>query len=209
MEKNDFNNIDYLSAQYQEEKPKKKKRWIFIIIFVLLMLITIGGYQAWKYFTFEEPSRALQKELEAEIGLLPGMTVDEIQDRLSRHVAEGRFNASMNSNPVFQNGTAKGDVTIENIPGNRYAFTVTVQVAAVDKERFPDTAKYLGETILTTGLLEPGTYLTDKKLDVNLPKGEYNCVATFTAYQSEKDANGQEPKEVGQTALQIIVSVKE
>ena len=213
MENNEFNKEDPVSAPDQnseiQAEKKKKRRRIFIIIFVLLMLLGIGGYQAWKYITVEAPARALQKELEAEIGLMPGMTEDEIRDRLTRHVAEGRFNASMNSNPTFQNGRAKGDVTIENIPGNRYAFTVAVQVADVNTDLYPDAGQYIGETVMTTGLLEPGSYLMEKKLDVNLPKGDYTCIATFTAYQSEKDANGQEPKEIGATALQIILSVKE
>lgn len=208
MEKKEINNVDIVSAQSQTEKPKKKRKWI-VLILILLLLLGIGGYQAWKYFTVVEPEIRLQKELEAEIGILPGMTADQIQDRIDRHVAEGRFNASMNSNPVFQNGQAKGNVNIENIPGNKYACTVTIQVVDVNSDLYPDTAKYIGETVMTTGLLEPGSYLTDKKLDVALPKGEYSCIATFTAYQSEEAANGQEPKEVGATAMQIVISVKE
>ena len=151
----------------------------------------------------------MQKELDAEIGIMPGMSEDQIQDRLNRYVAEGRFNASMNGNPVFKNGKEKGNVHIENIPGNRYAFTVTIQVVDVDKEKFPDAAPYVGQTVLKTGLLEPGSYVSDKQLDVDLPKGYYDCIATFTAYTSEKDAGDQPQTEVGATAMQIVVTVQE
>lgn len=209
MGKKEFNNVDLVSAQYQAEEPKKKKKWWIVLLLILFMLLVIGGYQAWKYFTAEQKSIALQKELDAAVGILPGMTEEEIQDRLSRYVAEGRFNASMNGEPVFKNGRAKGNVNIENIPGNRYAFTVTIQVAGVNKNEYPDAAKYIGETVMTTGLLEPGSYLTEKKLDVALPKGKYSCIATFTAYQSEKDANGAEPKEIGATAMQLLLTVEE
>ena len=210
MENQDINSVEPESKK-DERKPKesKKRLPIAIVVLTLLMCFLIGGYMIWKYIKVEAPARALQKELEAEIGLMPGMTEDEIIDRLTRHVAEGRFNASMNSNPTFANGRAKGDVTIENIPGNRYAFNVTVKVVGVNTKLYPEAENYLGQTVMTTGLLEPGSYLMEKKLDVDLPKGEYDCIATFTAYQSEKDADGKDPKEVGATALQIILSVKE
>lgn len=195
--------------QGPEEKKKKKKWLILLLIFLFVIVLGIGGLKAWKYFTVEAPINAMQKELDAEIGIMPGMSEDQIQDRLNRYVEEGRFNASMNGNPVFKNGKEKGNVHIENIPGNRYAFTVTIQVVNVDTEAFPDAAPYIGQTILQTGLLEPGSYVSDKQLDVDLPKGLYDCLATFTAYTSEKDAGDKPQEEVGATAMQIVVTVQE
>lgn len=197
-------------GQEDPKKKKKKRKWLlFLLILLLLILLSCGGYWLWQYYTVEAPLAAVQKELDAEVGILPGMSEDEIIDRLNRHVAEGRFNASMNGNPVFKNGKEKGNVHIENIPGNRYAFTLSIEVTNVDASRYPDAAKYVGQTVLQTGLLEPGTYLTDKKLDVPLPKGNYDCIATFTAYTSEKDAGGEPQTEVGATAMQIVVTVEE
>ena len=196
-------------TQRPEEKKKKKKWLILLLIFLFVIVLGIGGYKAWKYFTVEAPINAMQKELDAEIGIMPGMSEDQIQDRLNRYVEEGRFNASMNGNPVFKNGKEKGNVHIENIPGNRYAFTVTIQVVNVDTEAFPDAAPYIGQTILQTGLLEPGSYVSDKQLDVDLPRGLYDCLATFTAYTSEKDAGDKPQEEVGATAMQIVVTVQE
>ncbi len=196
-------------TQRPEEKKKKKKWLILLLIFLFVIVLGIGGLKAWKYFTVEAPVNAMQKELDAEIGIMPGMSEDQIQDRLNRYVEEGRFNASMNGNPVFKNGKEKGSVHIENIPGNRYAFTVTIQVVNVDTEAFPDAAPYIGQTILQTGLLEPGSYVSDKQLDVDLPRGLYDCLATFTAYTSEKDAGDKPQEEVGATAMQIVVTVQE
>lgn len=189
-------------------QKKRKKRRLVLLLILLLVLLGFGGCRAWHYFKEEAPLIAAQKELDAELGLMPGMTPEEIQDRINRHVEEGRFNASMNGNPVFENGNSKGNLHIENIPGNRYAFTVSIEVTNVDRSLYPDAAKYIGRKILTTGLLEPGSYLMEKKLDVALPAGEYDCLATFTAYTSEKDADGGPQTEVGATAMQIIVSVK-
>lgn len=191
----------------QENKKKKRKRLILLLL-ILLLLLGFGGCRAWKYFTEEKPFIDMQKELDAEIGLMPGMTEDEIQDRLNRHVAEGRFNASMNGHPIFPDGNSKGNVNIENIPGNRYAFSVSIQVTNVDASLYPDAAAYIGQTVLQTGLLEPNSFLSEKKLSVALPKGEYDCLATFTAYKSEKDANGGPQEEIGATAMQIVISVQ-
>lgn len=201
-------NTNGTNQQSEQERKKKKTKRIILILIILLLLLGFGGCYAWKYFTVEKPLIDMQKELDAEIGLMPGMTEDEIKDRLNRHVAEGRFNASMNGHPTFADGNSKGNVNIENIPGNRYAFSVSIQVTNVDREAFPEAAAYIGQTVLKTGLLEPNSFLSEKKLDVALPKGEYDCLATFTAYKSEKDANGGEQTEVGATAMQIVISVQ-
>ena len=197
-----------VGAETENQKKKGKKKWILIIL-LLLIILGFGGCYAYRYFTVQAPLDAMQKELDAEIGLMPGMTDDEIQDRLNRHVAEGRFNVSMNGTPVFKNGTSKGNVNIENIPGNRYALTVTISVMNVDKDSFPEAAAFVGQEVLKTGLMEPGTYLSDKKLDVDLPAGVYDCVAKFTAYTSEANANGGEQTEVGASQMQIILTVQE
>ena len=199
-----------VSENEEPEKEKKKKKGLLLLLLLLLLIgLAVGGWKAWKYYTVKAPLIAKQKELDAEIGIMPGMTVDQIQDRLNRHVAEGRFNASMNGNPVFKNGKEKGNLRIENIPGNRYAFTVTLQIVNVDADEYPEAAKHIGETVLETGLLEPGSYVSEKQLDVNLPKGNYDCLATFTAYTSEKTAGDKPQKEVGATAMQLILTVQE
>lgn len=189
------------------DKKKKRIRWILLIL-ILLLLLGFGGCRAWKYYTEEKPEDDLRKELYAEIGLMPGMSEDEIQDRLNRRVQEGYFNASMNGNPKFASGRAEGNVNIENIPGNQYAFTVTVVVTGVDETKYPEAAKYLGQTVLTTGLLEPNSYLSNRKLDVNLPKGEYVCMAIFDAYEREEVAEDRTPENKGQTNMEILLSVE-
>ena len=202
MEEKDINGIQ------EKQKTKKKKKWLILLILLLLVLLSFGGYYAWRYFSVQKPLDDIQKELYAEIGLMPGMTDDEIQDRLNRRVQEGYFNASMNGNPKFANGKAKGNVNIENIPGNNYALTVTIIVRDVDAEKYPEAAKYIGETVLKTGLMEPNSYLSDKKLDVDLPQGEYVCMAVFDAYQKEEDTTDSSRKKIGTTNMEILLSVE-
>ena len=97
---------DQKNEQTEAEKKKKKRRGLLLLL-ILLLLLSAGGCGAWYYFHREPPVSGLQKELEAELGLLPGMSEDEIRDRLNRQVEEGRVNVSINTMPVFKNGRAK------------------------------------------------------------------------------------------------------
>ena len=188
------------------EKDKRKKQKLLLLI-ILLLLLSMGGCFGYRYLHRDDSKSGIQREVEANLGLLPGMSNEEIQQRLNQQLEEGFFNVSMNGQPVFKNGKAKGNVNIENVPGNRYSFTVSVQVTSVDAEKYPEAAKYVGQTILTTGMMDPGSYLTEKKLDVDLPQGEYVCVATFTAYKTQDDEGNDVQEEFGATAVQIVLNV--
>ena len=188
------------------EKDKRKKRKLLVLL-ILLLLLSMGGCFGYRYLHRNDSKGGIQREVEANLGLLPGMSDEEIQQRLNQQLEEGFFNVSMNGQPVFKNGKAKGNVNIENVPGNRYSFTVSIQVTSVDADKYPEAAKYVGQTILTTGMMDPGSYLTEKKLDVNLPKGEYVCVATFTAYKTQDDDGNDMQEEFGATAVQIVLNV--
>ena len=197
-----------ITPDQEKQSQKKKRKWIILLILLLLVMLGFGGCYAWKYYTVQKPDEDLRKELYAEVGLMPGMTEDEIQARLNQKVKEGYFNASMNGTPTFANGRAEGNVNIENVPGNRYAFTTTVMVKDVDTEKYPEAAKYIGQTVLTTGLMEPNSFLTKKKLDVALPKGEYLCTVTFTVYDKDAGESDAERKIQGRTDMEIVLSVE-
>lgn len=191
----------------QEQKKKKKRKWLILLLLLLLFLIT-GVFFVFRYRGGSEADR-LQKEVDADVGILPGMSEEEIQDRLNRNVAEGRLNISINPTPEYANGKAAGNIRIENIKGNKYSFVVSVScIGASDDAGAKD---YVGQTVLTTGLIDPDSYVENKKLDVDLPKGEYTCVATFTAYKTEvnEETGQEEEKAVGSAGTQILITVKE
>ena len=191
--------VQEVEAQTEEQQPKekkKKKKWLLLLLLLLLLGITAGF--VYHFATIKHEER-LQKELDAELGFLPGMTEDEIQNRLNQIVAEGRLNVSINPTPTYENGKAKGNIQIENVQGNRYSFTVSIEVIGSSEDA--GAKDYVGKEIMKTGLIDPGCYVQKKQLSKNLPKGEYVCVATFTAYDKEQN-------EVGSVGTQIMITVQ-
>ena len=184
------------------EKDKKRKKWIWLLLLLLLLLLFAAGgyYIALRTIrpAMQEETMALSDDLDAELGILPGMSSEEIQDRLNRKVAEGSMNISMNAVTDFEDGNAAGDVRIENIQGNNFSFTVTAE--CIETNDAPGAAEHVGETLFRTGLIAPGSYIEYKKLDKPLPKGNYVCVATFAAYDENKQYQGS-------VGMQIVIRV--
>lgn len=165
------------------------KKWTFLLIIILLLILAICGGMLYRLTRPNKEENTLERELTAEMGIMPGMSEDEIRDRLNRKVAESMLNISINPVPEFADGRSPGNLQIENIPGNNYAFTV--EVIRNDTK----------ETILKTGLIDPGYYVKDIALDTELPKGEYVCLAKFTAYAPDTGT------EIGQAGTQIVIKI--
>lgn len=189
----------------ENNTPTSKKKFDFykiinIILIILVLLLIAKIYTTPKETEVVEQVEeteevvepfSVEREVAAELGLLPNMTREEVQDRLNRKVAESMFNVSINPVPSFPNGKSAGNVRIENIPGNSYSFTVEI------------VRNDTGKTILKTGLIDPGYFIEEMPLDVELPKGVYACVAKFVAYNSETLA------QIGEAGTQVLISVRE
>ncbi|MEG2625559.1 MAG: hypothetical protein RR956_04740 [Christensenella sp.] len=176
------------------EQTKKNKTLLIILIVAVIAVLLVLLYAlvlkpAEQNAITAAQDEELQKEENASLGILPGMSDEEVQDRINRVVADSMLNVSMNVEPSFQNGTAQGSLNIENIPGNKYSFIVEI------------TREDNGEVIYKSGLIDPGYYVQYAKLDKVLPQGEYPCSAKFTAYNQETK------KEVGTAGMQIRLSV--
>ncbi|WP_302759922.1 hypothetical protein [Christensenella hongkongensis] len=161
----------------QQQEKKKKKPVALIIIIILIAAALVLGYV---YFILpgqqpepEKTSEELAEEQAAEMGILPDTSAEDIEKRLNEQIDKSMLNISINKNPVFENGEAEGNLRIENIPANHYA--MTVELVREDN----------GETVYKSGLISPGYFVENAKLDTPLAKGIYPAVAVFTAYDTE------------------------
>ena len=125
----------------------------------------------------------------AALGQLEGKTPEEVQAELDRIVEEGMFNISIASYVEFPEGTAEGEVRIENVPSNHYLMQVEVVR--------DDT----GESVYRTGMIEPNHHIQRARLDADLDVGSYPCTAVFYAFESDTE----EP--VGQAAAKMTIVV--
>lgn len=92
-----------------------------------------------------------------------------VVDDLNKQVEDGMITMSMNTEPVFENGSAKGNLLIENDKSNNYP-----QVVEIYRD---DT----NELIYTSSMIPVGKFVNEDTLDVNLSKGDYECTAHFNA----------------------------
>ena len=99
------------------------------------------------------------------------------------------FHIAINTNPVFEDGSAEGNLEIENVPNNRYAMLVRIVRS--------DT----GEQIYDSGLIDPNYHIQEDSLSVDLPAGDYPAAATFYAYDMETE------EEIGSAGCEITITV--
>ena len=168
-----------------EKKGKKKKLILLLLLLLLVVGVGIG------LFVFLQPKEDdFFFDSEAKNGLIEARTKEDVQEILNQVVEKGMFNASINPNPVFENGTAEGDLWIENIKANHYYTTVTITL--------DDT----GETVFQSKGIKPDQYIERATLSKNLPKGEYPASAMFSIIDPES------MKEIGRVNLKINITVK-
>ena len=101
---------------------------------------------------------------------------DKIVDALNEKVEQGMINISMNTTPIFQNGSSAGNLMIVNESVNNYP-----QVVEIHRN---DT----GEVIYKSGAIPVGSKLDTAKLSADLDAGTYECTALF--YNVDPD-NGE------------------
>ena len=116
---------------------------------------------------------------------------DAIVDALNEKVEEGMINISMNTSPVFSNGTSAGNLMIVNESINRYP--QVVQITRNDTD----------ETIYASGPIPVGSKIESAKLDVDLDAGTYDCTALFN------NANPDTGEFIGCAGAIITITVLE
>ena len=154
----------------QEQTPTQSKAQSRIIIISMAVIILLLAILLWRFSRpapTESNDPAISWDADSEEGGLATSDPEKIQEELNQKVQEGMINISMNTNPVFANGAAKGDLMICNIEQNNYPQVVYI------------IRKDTGEEIYRSGAIPVGSKIEKAKLSVDLDKGEYDCIAYF------------------------------
>lgn len=162
------------------------------------MVILVAGACIATYFLMgqkgDQPassnsSNGLEIEENAQMGIMPGIDLEERQKQLQEELDNSMIAFSVNTNPVFEDKEAEGNLMIENPVHN-----AKLLVAEIILEE-------TNEIIYTSKALLPGSYLENVKLDKPLEKGKYEALVELKAYS-------EETKElIGQTAAGITITV--
>ena len=164
-----------------------KKKLVVTMVLLVLLAGGLGGFLLWKSMSGSDYAYDEQ----ARNGNIEARSQDEIQKILNQQVEKGMFNVSINSNPVFENGSATGNLWIENVPNNTSDLKVNITLPQKNDENIFETKK-----------IRPNQNIKDAKLDVKLAKGEYPAVAHFVAYDSVSG------KTIGNADVNIHISVQ-
>ncbi|EOT26662.1 hypothetical protein C805_00763 [Eubacterium sp. 14-2] len=166
---------------------KGKKRALIIAGILLLLILTIAVC----YFLFTgKDDEDLLYDDNATAGIMPGVDVDERRKELQNLLDRSMIAFSINTSPVFLNGTSEGNLLIENPGNNAKLLRVSILINETDEE------------IYASRYLKPGTYIENVKLDKVLEKGTYDATAYFLAYEEDSG------EYIGQTGAQITITVQ-
>lgn len=174
-------------AQHAAQNEKKNRKPVLLIVLLLLAAAAAA------YFLLRPSNNAEQGSpfaTNASVGALPNKTQEEIEAILTQQITDKSVAYSVNSNPIFANGTAEGNLMLESPANNINYIEFVIRVDETN------------ETIYRSGLLKPNQYIENDKLLVDLEPGEYVCTVDITIYDTET----YEAK--GMTQAGIVISVK-
>ena len=166
---------------------KSKKRVLIVAGIALLLAVTISVC----YFIFTKNSKTdLVYDDNATTGIMPGTDIDKRKEELQEMLDRSMIAFSINTSPVFINGTSEGNLLIENPGNNAKLLKISIQINDTEEE------------VYTSNYFNPGTYIESAKLDKVLEKGTYDATAYFSAYEEETG------EYIGKTGAQIAITVQ-
>lgn len=176
----------------QENKENKNNKKVIIGIIVLLIALGVAAYSfiANNNSGQGQKSQGIQWDANAEEGGINQRSKEEIQAELNKKVEEGMINISMNTSPVFTDGTSEGNLLIVNSERNNYPQVVYIVIKDTQEE------------IYRSGAIAVGSKIEKAKLDVDLEPGTYDCVAYFNNVDMETGSF------IGTAGAEITVEVK-
>ena len=160
-----------------------------MIIIIILLLVSCGGRDSSGSDSQNRRLFSLTEDQSSRFGPVPTRDPDEIMAELNRKVEEGTMIISMNLNPVFENGTAEGNLGIYNDSENRFGQVVEIFLNSDNR------------LLYRSGLISPGNHVANGRLLADLEPGDYACTAFFTS------VDGDTAEAVGKAGAEIIISV--
>lgn len=156
----------------QSEKKKKSKKKYLLLLLLLLLIPTIWLFKGFIGGDNPIPIPGINWDENQSLGDLTGKSKEEILAALNEKVQEGMINISMNTNPIFETGTSMGTLMITNSASNRYPQLIEIYTKD-------------DNTLVYSGAVDIGNKVEQSTLLVDLPKGDYECVAYFSAINPE------------------------
>lgn len=164
-----------MSGEKAPDERRRTRRKALATLCVCVAAALAAGVAAYVYM--RERNRGFERyqfDTSAIEGRIQTMTEEEIQAELNRVVEEGMFNISIASAIVFPEPGAEGEARIENVAANRYHMQVDLMLDET------------GETLYSSGLIQPGYSVGAIRLNRTLAPGEYAATAVFSAITQEE-----------------------
>ena len=176
-----------MSNNRYPEKKSNKKTYTVVGVVILILLIIAAALYFFRSCSEESPPDAPDETTNAgsslvyDDGAVEGgwdeADTAKIIDSLNEKVEAGMINISMNTSPVFANGTSAGNLMIVNESVNRYPQVIEI------------TRNDTGESIYKSNGIPVGSKIENAKLDVDLDAGTYECTAMFHNVDPESGAS--------------------
>ena len=171
-----------MGKKKDKDKDKNRKRILIIFLAVLVVLASVVLMRQFGLFTFPWEKVPTQVVVAGDLfpgqggassGHLPNMTPDQIKAQMQKVADESQFSFKINSRPIFENGSAQGDLGIENPSYNVYPMVVQIFLEDTD------------EIIYDSGGILPNQHIYTARLLRPLSAGEYRAIAVLNAYDPD------------------------
>lgn len=176
---------------------KAIKVTIFTILIICIVVVSVLAKNGIIYFGFNAENSQetnniefdINKDSNATVGGLVVKDPETVIEELNKKVEDSMINISMNMKPTFKTGKSKGNLLIVNSNVNKY--TQVIEIYRIDNN----------ELIYKSGGIPVGSKIEEAKLDVELSKGTYDCIAYFNA------VNEETKQMVGKAGAQIQIEI--
>lgn len=171
---------------------KTRIKYLGLIIVLLSMVIVYQGiklYESYVYPTY--PIKFLPNSIIEQLDLQVDMSQEKIIEKIDQEVYESLDYIQYNDTIRFDNKDSYGNIEVSNKKENRY--NIRVEIILLET----------GQTIYTSGLIQPGYYIEKVKLEKPLPTGEYVANIVFSFYETN------EKYKLGDIARQVFLIVNE